>query len=93
LLQQKLDLSKVPSSDGLDRNDKLLFSESNSRFIVEVAPEYQQEFEKLLDGNDYGLIGKTTADTIFQVIGLNGKTVVKADIYELKETWQKTLSW
>jgi phosphoribosylformylglycinamidine synthase II len=88
-----LDLSKVPSSDGLDRNDKLLFSESNSRFIVEVAPEYQQEFEKLLDANDYGLIGKTTADTIFQVIGLNGKTVVKADIYELKETWQKTLSW
>lgn len=89
----KLDLTKVPSSDNLKRDDKLLFSESNSRFVVEVDPENQQEFEKILNGNYFGLIGKTTSEKIFQVTGLNGKTVVKADIYELKEAWQKTLRW
>ncbi len=88
-----LDLSKVPSSDGLDRNDRILFSESNSRFVVEVAPEHQQAFESLLQGNIFGLIGKTQSSTLFQVIGLNGKSVVRADIYELKDAWQRMLRW
>jgi phosphoribosylformylglycinamidine synthase len=88
-----LDLTKVPSSDNLNRNDKLLFSESNSRFLVEVAPENQYEFEKILEGNYFGLIGTTTPDAIFQVTGLDGEFVLKADIYELKEAWQKTLLW
>ena len=88
-----IDLRNVPSSDKLDRNDKLLFSESNSRFVAEVAPEHQHEFEKLLSENPFGLVGKTTSDTLFQVIGLNGKAVVNADIYDLKEAWQKTLRW
>ncbi len=92
-LGMTIDLNQVASSDRLDRNDKLLFSESNSRFIVEVAPEHQQEFEKFIEGNRYGLIGKTTVDTLFRVIGLNGKSIVEADIYELKEAWQKTLRW
>ncbi|UCE08887.1 MAG: phosphoribosylformylglycinamidine synthase subunit PurL [bacterium] len=92
-LGMTLDLSKVPSSDNLSRNDKLLFSESNSRFIAEVAPEHQNEFEKLLEGNSFGLIGKTTSDRLFQVIGLNRKFVVEADIYDLKDAWQKTLRW
>jgi phosphoribosylformylglycinamidine synthase len=88
-----LDLTQVPSSDNLKRNDKLLFSESNSRFVVEVAAEDQREFEKAMEGNTFGLIGKTTSNTLFHIIGLTGKTVVKADIYELKEAWQKTLNW
>jgi phosphoribosylformylglycinamidine synthase len=92
-LGMKLDLAKVPSSDNLNRNNKLLFSESNSRFLVEVAPENQYEFEKILDENYFGLIGRTSPDANFQVSGLAGKLVVKADIYELKEAWQKTLRW
>ncbi|HEX9974900.1 MAG TPA: phosphoribosylformylglycinamidine synthase subunit PurL, partial [bacterium] len=92
-LGMTLDLKKVPSSDNLTRNDKLLFSESNSRFVVEVAPENRQKFEKILEGNSFELIGKTTSATTFQVSGLNRKTIVSADIYELKEAWQKTLRW
>jgi len=88
-----LDLLKVPSSDNLVRNDKLLFSESNSRFVVEVSPENQKEFEILLEGIPFGLIGKTRTTTKFEIIGLYGNRVVEADIYELKEAWQKTLRW
>jgi phosphoribosylformylglycinamidine synthase len=90
-LGMTLDLRKVPSSDHLNRNDKLLFSESNSRFVVEVAPEHKLEFENLLHENYFRLIGKTRSDTQFQIIGLNGKLVVQANIYELKEAWQKPL--
>ena len=88
-----IDLREVPSSENLKRNDRLLFSESNSRFVVEIPPENKQQFEKIMEGNIFGLIGKTQADTFFHVAGLNGELVVNADIYELKETWQKTLRW
>lgn len=92
-LGMKLDLKNVPSSDDLDRNDKLLFSESNSRFIVEVAPENKEKFEDVLNGKSFGLMGEVTADTQFEVTGLHGRTVIKADISELKQAWQKTLDW
>ena len=39
-LGMEVDLRKVPSS-GVDRNDFLLFSESQSRFVVTVHPENQ----------------------------------------------------
>ncbi len=88
-----LNLRQVPSSDGLDRNDKILFSESNSRFLVEVAPAQQEAFEKMLRGHACGLIGTTTPNRQFQIFGLQGQLVVKATIDELKEAWQRTLRW
>ncbi len=92
-LGMKLDLANVPSSDNLNRNDKLLFSESNSRFIVEVASECQDQFESLMEGNRFGLIGTTTSESKFEVIGLDKNTVISGDIFELKEAWQKPLRW
>jgi len=44
----EIDLSKVPLGESIERNDFILFSESNSRFIVEVKPQYQERFEKFL---------------------------------------------
>jgi phosphoribosylformylglycinamidine synthase len=90
-LGMKLHLPHVPSSDNLNRDDKILFSESNSRFIVEIDPQHQAQFEKILAGNKFGLMGKTQLETTFEVIGLNNNTVIKADIFELKESWQQPL--
>ncbi|MDZ7342727.1 MAG: hypothetical protein ONB27_15320, partial [candidate division KSB1 bacterium] len=64
-----------------------------SRFLVEIAPEKQAAFENILQGHAHGLIGKTTADKNFQIIGLQGQLVINATIDELKEAWQKTLRW
>ncbi|MDP2940922.1 MAG: phosphoribosylformylglycinamidine synthase subunit PurL [Candidatus Omnitrophota bacterium] len=75
------------------RNDYVLFSESNSRFIVEVEKKNQKKFERLLKGVPYGLIGCVSAKREFKVYGLDGKTCIKADIAELKESWQKPLRW
>lgn len=77
------------------RNDFLLFSESNSRFIVEVDKIRQKAFEKILDSQKvpYGLIGCVSKDKEFKVYGLDGKICVQADINELKESWQKPLRW
>ena len=60
--------------------------------INNLKKESEQQSPEL-EGNYFGLIGTTTPDTNFQVIGVDGKPVVKADIFELKEAWQKTLLW
>jgi len=45
----ELDLKKVPA-DLLRRDDFALFSESNSRFLVEVAEKDRENFESLMKG-------------------------------------------
>lgn len=86
-----IDLSKVASTENIQRNDTLLFSESNSRFVAEVAPENQEAFEETLAGNIFAKIGEVTDDDEFYVTGLLGEVVVRDTISHLKASWQSTL--
>ncbi len=86
----EVDLRRVPV-DGLDRNDSILFSETQSRFVVTVSPENKADFEKCMDGNIFAEIGIMLEKPVFLVNGLNAEIVVNADIGSLKEAWQRTL--
>jgi phosphoribosylformylglycinamidine synthase len=88
-----ISLKSVPVSEKITRNDFILFSESNSRFIVEVAPENKDKFEKTLKGVTYGNIGTTNDTGKFEVTGSNGKKIISETIGDLKEAWQKPLRW
>ncbi|MCX5697092.1 MAG: phosphoribosylformylglycinamidine synthase subunit PurL [Candidatus Omnitrophica bacterium] len=92
-LGMELFLTELPYSPDVKRNDFILFSESNSRFVVEVQKKHQHKFESLLKGIPFGLAGCVSAGKEFKVYGLDGKACVKADITELKEAWQKPLRW
>jgi len=89
-LGMEIDLRKVPQS-GLDRNDFLLFSETQSRFIVTIDPRKKKTFETNLGDAIYGEIGVVTGNEIFRVVGIDGKTVIEANVDDLKETWQRPL--
>jgi phosphoribosylformylglycinamidine synthase len=89
-LGMNVDLRKVPSS-GVERNDHLLFSESQSRFVVTLDPSRKKAFESLLGDAVFGEIGVISDESLFRVTGLQGKIVVEADIMDLREAWQKTL--
>ncbi len=89
----KIRLRDIPKSDDVCRDDVLLFSESNSRFIVEVPKELQPQFEKIMSETNFGLVGEITKGKIFEVIGLHGNAVVRAGIDELKAAWQGTFDW
>jgi len=86
----EIHLSKVPQS-GLNRNDLLLFSESQSRFVVTIDPKKKKPFETLLGNAVYGEIGVVREDEVFRVVGLQNKTIIETNIYDLKEAWQRTL--
>ncbi len=92
-LGMTLHLGKVPLGEPIARNDSILFSESNTRFLVEVAPEDSQRFEQAMKGVEFAAIGQVTKGDRFEVYGINGEKVVSAALAELKEAWQKPLRW
>jgi phosphoribosylformylglycinamidine synthase II len=85
-----LDLSRVPCS-GVYRDDYLLFSESQSRFIVTVSPANKDRFEEALKGNTFACAGQVLAESSFRVNGIRGNRIIEDDIRVLKEIWQKPL--
>jgi len=87
----ELDLHKVPRK-GLNRDDFVLFSESNSRFLVEVSEKAREDFERLMSGKAYAEIGKVTKTTEFCVYGLDGSVVVETSLNMLLSSWKQTLS-
>ena len=87
----ELDLRKVPGKE-LARNDFVLFSESNSRFLIEVSEADREDFEDLMKGKNCSLIGKVTKEQKLLVNDLNGKVAVDASLETLRRSWKKTLN-
>jgi phosphoribosylformylglycinamidine synthase len=92
-LGASINLKEVPLGESIDRDDFILFSESNSRFIVEISPEKKDAFEKKIEGVPFALIGQVTDEPRLEVYGRMGNSVVSISIDELKEAWQKPLRW
>ena len=88
-----IDVRLVPSSDSPDREDFILFSESNTRFLAEIAPDKQSEFEALMIDVPHACIGRVENDLDFRVIGINGKECLHIPITRLKQAWQSPLAW
>jgi phosphoribosylformylglycinamidine synthase len=91
-LGMEVDLRRIPCS-GVNRNDVLLFSESQSRFVVTVHPENQISFEDCLKGVTFSEVGKVFEGSNFMIIGLKGKAVVRTSIFDLKEAWKRPLQF
>ena len=87
----EIKLKAVPCK--VKRNEIILFSESNTRFIAEVRKEDKKIFENLMKGVSIGLLGEVSEKKGLRVYGLEGKKVIDADIDKLKEAWQKPLRW
>ncbi|MFH1081752.1 MAG: phosphoribosylformylglycinamidine synthase subunit PurL [Pseudomonadota bacterium] len=87
-----VDLSKVPC-ESLQRNDELLFSESQSRFVVTVSPAAKLAFQRTLKGNVYAEVGRVNAQGTLKITGFNGNLIIDDDIHELKAVWQKPLNF
>ena len=88
----------VGSDTGAPLDAVLLFSESNSRFLCEVAPENKDAFQQALGDVPFGLIGTVVADSTLEMVAAgsdddSADRVLKADIWQLKEAWQKPLRW
>ena len=86
-----LTLSDIPTGDEITVDDYLLFSESNSRFLVEVEPQHQQAYENHMSNVPIGCLGTVIDTSEFVIKGTAGHLIVETSIDVLKSAWQTPL--
>lgn len=81
-------LENIPQR-GVEKNFQALFSQSNTRFLVEVRESRKYDFEHMMKRHkiSHALLGMTRRDKGFTVYGVDGKEVVKTDIDSLRNAW------
>ncbi|MFH1504761.1 MAG: phosphoribosylformylglycinamidine synthase subunit PurL [Candidatus Omnitrophota bacterium] len=82
-------LGEVPQSEQM-LNYELLFSESPSRFIVEVDKERKADFEKELKQVPLGLIGCVSKEKRLVINDSEGKEIINLEIEALRKPWMDT---
>ncbi len=87
------DLRGLVKSDDCRRVDSQLFSESNSRYIVEVEPEKYDAFARKMLNLPFGQIGKVTNEKRLVIKNEKGDAVIDIDMDSLKQAWQKPFDW
>jgi len=85
-----LHLGNVLRFNNVQRNDFILFSESNSRFLVEVSEKRREAFEDCVKGIAHSLVGRTKKEQCLSIRGLNGKMAVEASLKDLMDAWKGT---
>jgi phosphoribosylformylglycinamidine (FGAM) synthase-like enzyme len=95
----KIDLSGVPlvspaEPPGEDADVVRLFSESTTRFLIEVAPANEPAVTRLFQRADVplGKLGEVTPELQLR-IGASGRTIIDLPLADLKEAWQRPLRW
>lgn len=86
-------LADLAKSSGLECDARILFSESNTRFVVEVAAENAEQFATLLDGIACTTVGEVTDSRSVTVRGVAGANIVEATLDELRTAWKAPLDW
>ncbi|MFH1616021.1 MAG: phosphoribosylformylglycinamidine synthase subunit PurL [Planctomycetota bacterium] len=87
------DLRGLARSEECIRADSQIFSESNSRYIVEVEPESFDDFARIMLNIPFGQIGVVTEKRRLTIKSEKADTIIDADLDVLKKAWQKTFDW
>jgi phosphoribosylformylglycinamidine synthase len=69
----------------------LLFSESNSRFVVTVPREKRKEFEETMNGCKFAHVGFVVEASELRIRGLKKNYIIEAGIEDLRKAWKSTL--
>lgn len=72
----------IPTDDKLTTIERL-FSESLTRFVVEVTPQASAGFEAALNDLPFAVIGSTNESTVFQALDADGSTIIDASLSDL----------
>ncbi len=87
----EIDLDKVPAGNGLDLAE-LLFSESNSRFLVTLPETQQARFEEAMRDQVFALVGHVKYEPVLTLKQAN-ETVCELTIDEMLEAFRSGLPY
>lgn len=80
--------NSLPTAEPLNDLQKL-FSESPTRFLLEVTPDNEGRLAELMQGLPFAKIGTTQSEPRLRIADQNGEWFVWAKLADLKEAWQK----
>jgi phosphoribosylformylglycinamidine synthase len=86
----QVDLRRVPMSADLaaeGRADKVLFSESNGRFVVEVATKHRRAFLESFEGRSAAVVGQVREGRRLSIAGFD-KKVLSWSVGDLEKAWR-----
>jgi phosphoribosylformylglycinamidine synthase len=86
----ELDLRRVPRK-ALNRDDFLLFSESNSRFLLEVPDKARSQFDNVMREKPFARIGCFTDRPRLRIFGRKGRVIIDTPISDLRTSWKREL--
>jgi phosphoribosylformylglycinamidine synthase len=88
----KIDLRRVPTDGDPLADHEAAFSESLTRFLLEIEPIRLAEIEKRFQSLPWRVIGETTADPSLEVIGTRGLSRLKLPAAALDAAWRPPLA-
>ncbi len=89
-LGMNLDFSSLKIAGDVTRDDFVLFSETQSRFVVTVNSRQRERFEEIFKDHAFSCIGVVLRDDRFVIKGINGQRVVNSTVKDLTEAYRKT---
>ncbi len=87
-----LDLNRLPEASQLS-TASLLFSESNTRFLIEVSPDKMGELQSCFNDLPLVELGEVVEGPQFTIKGQAGNSVIDASLEELRSAWKTPLAW
>jgi len=88
MLGLEISLKNLPGKTTSDT--EALFSESQGRVVVTIAPENKNAFEKIMKGNAFAEIGKVTKEQAIKVKGLNEKEIINLSLNQATDAYRET---
>jgi len=85
-----LSLAHVPREADL-RDDVLLFSESNGRFLVELKPGQETHLQSILAGVPCARIGVVTDSGVLEIHSSLGGPLLEEKVADLAKAWREPL--
>ena len=88
-----LELSQLAKHSGLTDPAALLFSESTTRFLIEVEPAQVSQIEGVFAGLPFTRIGQVVSSGRVRATLENSQVLLDQECAELKAAWQSPLAW
>ena len=88
-----LDLTQIAKHSSLPDPVELLFSESTTRFLIEIEPKNSKHIEEVFGTLPLIPIGHVVSSGRVRATVENSQVVLDQDCAELKAAWQSPLKW
>jgi phosphoribosylformylglycinamidine synthase subunit PurSL len=90
MLGVDVSLRKLPGT--VKRNDYALFSESQGRILLTIAPENRKRFEVLMKGVSFTMLGKVTKNPLIKIKGFDGNNIVTLRVDKALNKYKETFA-